>query len=46
MIWNGGRDTISLEKGDTRVEIVRICIVWGFDLKRYPDSTGTLDSHR
>jgi len=33
-------------KGDTRVEIVRMCIVWGFDVRRYTDSTDTLDSHR
>jgi len=33
-------------KGDTHVEIVRMCIVWGFDLRRYPDSTGTLESYR
>jgi len=31
-------------RGDTRVEMVRMCIVWEFDLKRYPNSNDTLDS--
>jgi len=30
------------KKGDIRVEIVRICIVWRFDLWRHPDFTSTL----
>jgi len=32
-------------KGDTCVEIVRMWIVWGFDLRRCPDSSSKLDSH-
>jgi len=35
-----------LKKGDTHIDIVRMCIVWRSDLKRYPDSTGTLKSYR
>jgi len=31
MIWNGDRYIVLFPgKGDTRVEIVRMCIVWGF----------------
>jgi len=26
--------------------IVRMCIVWRFDLRRYPDSTGILESYK
>jgi len=33
-------------RGDTRVEMVRMCIVWRFDLMRYFYSIGTLDSHK
>ena len=33
------------KKANTRVVIVRMCFVWGFDLRRYPDSTSTLESY-
>jgi len=34
------------KKGDPRVEIVRMCFIWRFDLRRYHDSTDKLDSHK
>jgi len=34
------------KQGDTSVEIVRMFIVLGFDVKRYPNSTRTLNSDR
>jgi len=43
MICNSDRDIVSSGMR-YRVEIVKMCIVWEFDLRRYPDSTGTLDS--
>jgi len=43
--WCGVWSRYSIfRKGNTRVEIIRMCIVLGI-LRRYPDSTGTLDSH-
>jgi len=35
-----------IRKGNNCVEIVSMCIVGGFGLKRYRDSTSTFKSHR
>jgi len=40
IIWNDNRDIVSW---DTHVEIVKMYIIWGFELRMYSDSTCTLD---
>jgi len=46
LVWNKKWPKFIFKIGDIRVEIVRICIIWIFDLILYVNSTSTLNSLR